>query len=169
MICTVTSGNGPPTASLTMPKRTSMTRIAKSVSFVEAPGIQGPMSSCFGVAHLTAPPGQRGILVLDWFCNNRTLVTQACRKTNNKHKGTTDANIYMSSEANDITVLFEDGQLHRELDGNRSQLFPLSGTEFYMMGPDVRYRFIDNGTDAHPSIHIRSGNIEFVAQRRLEG
>ncbi len=78
------------------------------------------------------------------------------------------AGVYTSSEANDITVLLEDGQLHRELDGNRSQLFALSDTEFYMMGPDVRYRFIDNGESAHPSIHIRSGNIEFVAQRRSE-
>ncbi|MDO9518721.1 MAG: alpha/beta hydrolase-fold protein [Pseudohongiella sp.] len=76
------------------------------------------------------------------------------------------AGVYATPLTSDITILIDDGKLYRELDGNRNQLLPLSESEFYMLGADVRYRFQNAGDDAVVWIQIRSENTQFLAERR---
>lgn len=76
------------------------------------------------------------------------------------------AGTYATFRSDDIILLVEDGNLYRELSGNRSQLLPLSDTEFYVLGADTRYRFEDSDSGDGPNIRIRLGNNHLTAHRR---
>ncbi|MDP3517586.1 MAG: alpha/beta hydrolase-fold protein [Pseudohongiella sp.] len=74
--------------------------------------------------------------------------------------------MYSSTLAGVIKVSVEDGQLYRELNSTRFKLHPLSDTEFYLQEDDVRYNFRITDSGEISGIHIRLGNIQFIAERQ---
>lgn len=74
--------------------------------------------------------------------------------------------VYSSAPTGDITITEEDGRLYRELNANRSQLHPLSDSEFYLLGSDARYHFQVTENGRNNGITITQGGAQVFARRR---